>query len=249
MLKKQRDFLFQDLFFFFFWWGKTSNNYNTILGILELHGQTAVTQKTVYLKLPGQGEDDLTDSFTKGNHHLNRENNIFKGFRKGKITACDLVSKSRLVLLDCEVWGLEWRKLKRNSRQIEWTWLDWKKMFSFLYWRRVWSIWSCCIVWLYLYIGKITILYRETPVGTWLTVMLNFHWEIAPSYSPSLGYCGSLLNGFHFVSQEDSCLFECELYCVPETECLRHVQLCLRLILIYHKNDNSNNKTTPPTYF
>lgn len=73
------------------------------MGILELHGQTAVTQKIVYLKLPGQGEDDLTDSFTKGDHHLSRENNIFKGMRKGKITACILGSKSRLVLLDCEV--------------------------------------------------------------------------------------------------------------------------------------------------
>ena len=54
-------------------------------------------------------------------------------------------------------------------------------------------------------------------MGTWLTVMLNFHLEIVPGDSPSLGYCGSLLNGFHFVSQEDSCLFECEVCCVPET--------------------------------
>ena len=112
-------------------WGKISNNYNTVLGILELHGQTAVTQKIVYLKLPGQGEDDLTDSFTKGDHHLSRENNIFKGMRKGKITACILGSNSRLVLLDCEVWDLEWRKLKRNSRQIEWTQLYWKKCLAF----------------------------------------------------------------------------------------------------------------------
>lgn len=37
-----------------------------ILGTLEFHVQTAVTQKTVYLNLPDQGKDDLTEFYQRG---------------------------------------------------------------------------------------------------------------------------------------------------------------------------------------
>lgn len=67
-------------------------------GILDLHVYTGVTQKILYLNLPGQWRDDLTESFTKGDSHLDGRNNLFKGMRKGESMTYILV-----VLLDHEV--------------------------------------------------------------------------------------------------------------------------------------------------
>lgn len=65
--------------------------------------QTAMTQKILYLNIPGQERNNLTGSFTKGDHHLARRKNIIKDMRKGESTAYILGSKSILVLLDHEV--------------------------------------------------------------------------------------------------------------------------------------------------
>lgn len=73
--------------------------------------------------------------------------------------------------------------------------------------------------------------------------LANRHVEyLLRDFAQRLTTLGSLLNEFHFISQENSYLFECELNCVPEIECRRHAEPCLRLILTYHNNYNSNNK-------
>jgi hypothetical protein len=40
-------------------WERYPNNYNKIFGILQVHVQTAVTQKNCHLSLPGEGRGDL----------------------------------------------------------------------------------------------------------------------------------------------------------------------------------------------